>query len=76
MAKTISLYCPHCKEPQASMYMCLNDTDGTFHCLECDEDVTRDEINDVIEGAKKWIAMIQWTDQMPQDSQFEEAVGV
>jgi hypothetical protein len=54
------LPCPKCgADATVSVYL---DELAVFHCCDCDEDVTREEIEDVI---RRWQRVLSWLDTAP-----------
>jgi hypothetical protein len=59
--------CIKCWNPDAMVTM---DMDGTclFHCGECNEDFTPDEVRESLkEMQSKWGKLLKWVDAYPKD---------
>lgn len=65
--RTITLPCLRCGEENASFDFCLADGE-TFHCQDCDESVTLDEVKLVL---GKWAKIVAWAAVMPTDEDGE-----
>lgn len=60
----MTLYCPLCREPDAVVTVNLADT-SDFCCEECGESFTREDLDALAEGMKRWAAIFGWLDQIP-----------
>ena len=59
-AAGITLPCPMCAEPEASMSLRL--ADKTFECHECSGEVQADDLRSLL---ARWAKVLAWVDAMP-----------
>lgn len=69
--KEVRLPCPCCGEPKACVAVNVYnvDPDGQselFNCRDCDALFGPEEIRDLIARARRWEAVLQWINQIPQ----------
>lgn len=60
---TITLPCPHCDTREASIRVHLGT--GVLACEECDNEVTADEVEELIGNLLKWRKVFSWMSTMP-----------
>lgn len=66
----MQLYCPMCREPQATVTVSIADRDQ-FFCVECEESFTRDDVTALLDSVRKWNAILAWCDACPSEEQVE-----
>ena len=57
----LQLPCPKCGEPDANVMLSLADV-SSFHCVECDEDFDRADVEAFI---ARWSKLLAWVDTFP-----------
>lgn len=64
-SKEMSLCCPRCHEPRASIQVKLQ-SPTDFACVECGEDFTADDVEEmVLQAAERWTKALAWLTTMP-----------
>ncbi len=62
--KQIKLLCPKCHDCEAAVQVNLY-CPSDFHCLECDEEFTAADVQEVIEATARWTKTLTWLSTMP-----------
>lgn len=71
----MQLFCPLCREPQANVTVNIADREQ-FFCCECQESFTRDDVTAMLDGVRKWNAILAWCDACPSEAEVETAAKV
>lgn len=59
------LPCPCCDDKSSAID--LNLDSGEFFCRSCEQEFSREQVEEAIAAFKKWLPVLKWIDRFPAD---------